>query len=158
MSKHRKQCYFSAQVPPNTEMGQEMMKRNGLILALTLLAACSAQAPEQVPTLEVTPSVPAVQFDPDRLKAIADVFATEHGMMNLCGDEVPVRLTLFMAEIGASTIPPELVSRLMAANDAKIEQLRMEEKEYICTPEMFESRETNSAAAQEEWNKMRGAE
>ena len=79
-------------------------------------------------------------------------------MMNLCGDEVPVRLTLFMAELGASTTPPELVSSLMAANDAKIEELRVADKAYVCTPEIFESREANSMAAQEEWNVMRGAE
>ena len=135
------------------------MKRTGLILALSLMAACSQQATEPASAPEsVSAPDPVVQFDPDRLKAIADVFATEHGMMNLCGDEVPVRLTLFMAELGASTTPPELVSSLMAANDAKIEELRVAEKEYVCTPEMFESREANSMAAQEEWNVMRGAE
>ena len=136
-----------------------MIKRTGLILALSLMAACSPQAtePTSAPEPVSTPD-PVVQFDPDRLKAIADAFATEHGMMNLCGDDVPVRLTLFMAELGASTTPPELVSSLMAANDAKIEELRVAEKEYVCTPEMFESREANSMAAQEEWNVMRGAE
>tara|TARA_R110002074_G_scaffold280391_1_gene451834 strand:- start:37 stop:447 length:411 start_codon:yes stop_codon:yes gene_type:complete len=136
-----------------------MMKRTGLILALSLMAACSPQATEPASAPEsVSAPDPEVQFDPDRLKAIADVFATEHGMMNLCGDEVPVRLTLFMAELGASTTPPELVSSLMAANDAKIEELRVADKAYVCTPEMFESREANSMAAQEEWNVMRGAE
>jgi predicted secreted protein len=140
-------------------MGQETMKRTGLILALSLIVACSPQTtePTSTPQTASTPD-PVVQFDPDRLRAIADVFATEHGMMNLCSDDVPVRLTLFMAELGASTTPPELVSSLMAANDAKIEELRIAEKEYICTPEMFESREANSAAAQKEWNVMRGAE
>ena len=135
------------------------MKPPGLILALSFMVACSPQAtePASAPVPASTPD-PVVQFDPDRLKAIADVFATEHGMMNLCGDDVPVRLTLFMAELGASTTPPELVSSLMAANDAKIEELRVAEKEYVCTPEMFESREANSMAAQEEWNVMRGAE
>jgi hypothetical protein len=135
------------------------MKRTGLILGLTLLAACSAQTTEPAnETGAATVPGPVVQFDPDRLAAIADVFATDHGMMNLCGDDVPVRLTLFMAELGASTTPPELVASLTAANDAKIEELRVAEKEYICTPEMFESREANSMAAQDEWNKMRGAE
>mgnify|MGYP003680389569 CR=1 FL=1 len=134
------------------------MKRTGLIVALVLLAACSAQTTEPAPAAETASAAPAVQFDPERLKAIADVFATEHGMMNLCGGEVPVRLTLFMAEVGASTTPPERVATLMASNDAKIEELRVAEQEYICTPEMFESREANSAAAQEEWNKMRGAQ
>ncbi|WP_340693166.1 hypothetical protein [Hyphomonas sp.] len=136
-----------------------MIKRTGLIFVLSFMAACSPQAtePASAPEPVSTPD-PVVQFDPDRLKAIADVFATEHGMMNLCGDEVPVRLTLFMAELGASTTPPELVSSLMAANDAKIEELQAAEPEYICTPEMFESREANSMAAQEEWNVMRGAE
>jgi len=136
-----------------------MIKRTGLILALTFMAACSPQATEPTAAPEsVSATDPVVQFDPDRLKVIADVFATEHGMMNLCGDDVPVRLTLFMAELGASTTPPELVSNLMAANDAKIEELRVTEKEYVCTPEMYESREANSMAAQEEWNVMRGAE
>jgi hypothetical protein len=136
-----------------------MMKRTGLILALTLMAACSPQATEPTAAREsVSAPDPVVQFDPDRLKLIADVFATEHGMMNLCGDDVPVRLTLFMAELGASTMPPERVSSLMAANDAKIEELRATEKEYVCTPEMYESREANSMAAQDEWNVMRGAE
>ncbi len=136
-----------------------MIKSTWLILALSLMTACSPQAtePTSAPEPVSTPD-PVVQFDPDRLKAIADVFATEHGMMNLCGDEVPVRLTLFMAELGASTTPSELVSSLMAANDAKIEELRVTKKEYVCTPEMFESREANSMAAQEEWNVMRGAE
>ena len=135
------------------------MKRTGLILALSLMTACSPQATEPASAPEsVSAPDPVAQFDPDRLRAIADVFATEHGMMNLCGDDVPVRLTLFMAELGASTTPPELVSSLMAANDAKIEELQAAEQEYICTPEMFESREANSMAAQEEWNVMRGAE
>jgi len=123
------------------------------------MTACSPQSTEPAsPPESVSAPDPVVQFDPDRLRAIADVFATEHGMMNLCGDDVPVRLTLFMAELGASTTPPELVSSLMAANDAKIEELQAAEQEYICTPEMFESREANSMAAQEEWNVMRGAE
>ncbi|MBU2144582.1 MAG: hypothetical protein KKB75_01825 [Alphaproteobacteria bacterium] len=140
-------------------MEQDMIKRTGLVVALTLLAACSPQTPEPAIAPEAASiPTPAVQFDPDRLKAIADVFATEHGMMNLCGDGVPVRLTLFMAELGASTTPPELVSSMIAANNAKIEELRVAEKEYVCTPEMFESREANSMAAQEEWNMMRGAE
>lgn len=135
------------------------MKRTGLILTLSLMTACSPQSTEPAsPPESVSAPDPVVQFDPDRLRAIADVFATEHGMMNLCGDDVPVRLTLFMAELGASTTPPELVSSLMAANDAKIEELQAAEQEYICTPEMFESREANSMAAQEEWNVMRGAE
>ena len=76
-----------------------MMKRTGLILALAFMAACSPQATEPTAAPEsVSAPDPVVQFDPDRLKVIADVFATEHGMMNLCGDDVPVRLTLFMAE------------------------------------------------------------
>jgi|AntAceMinimDraft_11_1070367.scaffolds.fasta_scaffold06000_2 hypothetical protein len=136
-----------------------MMKRTGLILAPTLLAACSTQATEPTAAPEsVSAPDPVVQFDPDRFKVIADVFATEHGMMTLCGDDVPVRLTLFMAELGASTTPPELVPSLLAANDAKIDALRVTEKEYVCAPEMYESREANSMAAQEEWNVMRGAE
>jgi hypothetical protein len=113
-------------------MGQEMIKSTWLILALSLMTACSPQAtePTSAPEPVSTPD-PVVQFDPDRLKAIADVFATT---------------------------PSELVSSLMAANDAKIEELRVTKKEYVCTPEMFESREANSMAAQEEWNVMRGAE
>lgn len=115
------------------------------------LTACSAQN-----SADNTIPVSGFNLDEAEIRDIANEFAIQKGMTLLCEGYEKDYLTPFMEDLRYAKAPREFRDSITEDSVEMMNKISVEETEYICTPEMFESAEARVTAAQLKWDEMRG--
>ncbi len=97
----------------------------------------------------------ATELDTATVLAIAAEFGIRKGMTEACDGTDPDRLAGFLAELRALETDPLLVREAERVSDDMYEMARVEEPEYVCTPEMYESSTQRAAKAEADWSDLR---